>query len=160
MGTSLRAVWAAVGPPAAPVIAEAEYGNSRCDGYYHDDDYGFGHWSRYEEMPGQKLWLWALSREGGVWEELLTDTDGQYVEYQAGRLFVQYSPGDDVNPISQVGFDPGASDRWSETWFPLEGIGGLTDASRDGAMHVSRDGDALTVRINAFGSRFFEPAPL
>ena len=121
-------------------------------GYYHDDDYGFGHWSRYEEMPGQKLWLWALSREGGVWEELLTDTDGQYVEYQAGRLFVQYSPGDDVNPISQVGFDPGASDRWSETWFPLEGIGGLTDASRDGAMHVSRDGDALTVRINAFGN--------
>ncbi|NIP81645.1 MAG: DUF5107 domain-containing protein, partial [Gemmatimonadetes bacterium] len=61
-------------------------------GYYHDDDYGFGHWARYEDMPGQKLWLWALSREGGVWEDLLTDTDGQYVEFQAGRLFVQYSP--------------------------------------------------------------------
>jgi hypothetical protein len=28
-------------------------------GYYHDEGYGFGHWSRYEEMPGQKLWLWA-----------------------------------------------------------------------------------------------------
>ncbi len=28
-------------------------------GYYHDEDYGFGHWSRHEEMPGQKLWLWA-----------------------------------------------------------------------------------------------------
>jgi hypothetical protein len=39
-------------------------------GYYHDEDYGFGHWARYEEMPGQKLWLWALSREGGVWEDL------------------------------------------------------------------------------------------
>ncbi|HKJ01184.1 MAG TPA: DUF5107 domain-containing protein, partial [Longimicrobiales bacterium] len=62
-------------------------------GYYHDDDWGFGHWARYEEMPGQKLWLWALSREGGVWEDLLTDTDGQYVEFQAGRLFVQYAPG-------------------------------------------------------------------
>jgi predicted negative regulator of RcsB-dependent stress response len=120
-------------------------------GYYHDDDYGFGHWSRYEEMPGQKLWLWALSREGGVWEKLLTDTDGQYVEFQAGRLFVQYAPGADVNPISQVGFDPGASDRWSETWFPLEGIGGLTDASRDGAMHVSREAGMLRVAVNAFG---------
>jgi hypothetical protein len=106
-------------------------------GYYHDEDYGFGHWSRYEEMPGQKLWLWALSREGGVWEELLTDTDGQYVEYQAGRLFVQYSPGSDVNPITQAEFDPLSASRWTETWFPLEGIGGLTDASRDGAMHVS-----------------------
>ncbi len=119
-------------------------------GYYADDDYGFGHWARHEEMPGQKLWLWALSREGGIWEDLLTDTDGQYVEFQAGRLFVQYSPGDHVNPITQASFDPMSASRWSETWFPLEGIGGLTDASRDGAMHVSRDGTMLTVGVNAF----------
>jgi tetratricopeptide (TPR) repeat protein len=119
-------------------------------GYYLDDDYGFGHWAPYEDMPGQKLWLWALSREGGVWEDLLTDTDGQYVEFQAGRLFVQYSPGSDRNPVTQVGFDPLSSSRWTETWFPLEGIGGLTDASRDGAMHVERDGETLTVRVNAF----------
>ena len=119
-------------------------------GYYHDDDYGFGHWARYEDMPGQKLWLWALSRQGGVWEDLLTDTDGQYVEFQAGRLFVQYSPGDPVNPITQAGFDPLSASRWSETWFPLEGIGGLTDASRDGAMHVSLDGGELTLSVNAF----------
>jgi tetratricopeptide (TPR) repeat protein len=123
-------------------------------GYYHDDDYGFGHWARYEDMPGQKLWLWALSREGGVWEELLTDTDGQYVEFQAGRLFVQYAPGEQVNPITQAGFDPLSASRWSETWFPLEGIGGLTDASRDGAMHVSLDGGELTVGVNAFTTVF------
>ncbi len=120
-------------------------------GYYHEENYGFGHWSRYEEMPGQKLWLWALSREGGVWEDLLTDTDGQYVEFQAGRLLVQYSPGSDVNPITQAAFDPGSADRWTETWFPLEGIGGLTDASRDGAMYVERSDGRLNVRINAFG---------
>jgi tetratricopeptide (TPR) repeat protein len=119
-------------------------------GYYRDEDYGFGHWARYEEMPGQKLWLWALSREGGVWEDLLTDTDGQYVEFQAGRLFVQYSPGSQVNPITQVGFDPLSADRWVETWFPLEGIGGLSDASRDGAMHVSLENGRLTIGVNAF----------
>jgi hypothetical protein len=119
-------------------------------GYYHEDDYGFGHWARYEEMPGQKLWLWALSREGGVWEDLLTDTDGQYVEFQAGRLFVQYSPDESVNPITQAGFEPLSASRWSETWFPLEGIGGLTDASRDGAMHIdARDGQ-LIIGVNAF----------
>jgi len=119
-------------------------------GYYLDEDYGFGHWSRHEEMPGQKLWLWAPSREGGVWEELLTDTDGQYVEFQAGRLFVQYSPDADVNPITQASFDPMSASRWSETWFPLEGIGGLTDASRDGAMHVAVEDGQLTVSVNAF----------
>ena len=119
-------------------------------GYYLDDDYGFGHWARHEEMPGQKLWLWALSREGGVWEELLTDTDGQYVEFQAGRLFVQYSPTDEVNPITQATFDPMSASRWSETWFPLEGIGGLTDASRDGAMHIAVEEGQLTVDVIAF----------
>ena len=41
-------------------------------GYYHDSGIGFGHWAPYEEMPGQKLWLWALSRQGEIWEDLLT----------------------------------------------------------------------------------------
>lgn len=120
-------------------------------GYYHDEGWGWGHWARYEEMPGQKMWLWALSREGGVWEELLTDADGQYVEFQAGRLFVQYSPADHVNPVAQAGFDPLSASRWTETWFPLEGTGGLTDASREGAMHVERAGNRLSVTVNAFG---------
>jgi len=119
-------------------------------GYYHDDDWGFGHWARYEEMPGQKLWLWALSREGGVWEELLTDTDGQYVEFQAGRLFVQYSPGAHVNPITETGFNPLSASRWAQRWFPLQGIGGLTEASAHGALHVTAEGERLALGVNAF----------
>ncbi len=120
-------------------------------GYYHDDGYGWGHWARYEDMPGQKMWLWALSREGGVWEDLLTDTDGQYVEFQAGRLLVQYQPGDHRNPITQAAFAPLSASRWTEIWFPLEGTGGLTDASREGAMHVEQDGGRVRVVVNAFG---------
>lgn len=120
-------------------------------GYYRDDDYGFGHWSPYEEMPGQKIWLWALSRQGGIWEDLLTDTDGQYVEFQAGRLLVQYSPSGEVNPISEVGFEPGALDRWTETWFPVEGLGGLSDASKEGAMFVEVDPSEVVVHAHAFG---------
>ena len=120
-------------------------------GYYHDDGYGWGHWAPYEDMPGQKMWLWALSRAGGIWEDLLTDTDGQYVEFQAGRLFVQYSPGGHRNPVTQAAFDPLSSSAWTETWFPLEGTGGLTDASREGAMHVEREGPRVRVVVNAFG---------
>ncbi|MGD8331786.1 MAG: DUF5107 domain-containing protein, partial [Acidobacteriota bacterium] len=119
-------------------------------GYYNDEDWGFGHWARYEDMPGQKLWVWALSRAGGIWEDLLTDTDGQYVEFQAGRLFVQYSPGAAINPITQAGFDPLSASRWSETWFPVEGIGGISDVSRDGALYARHEGDQLTVSVNAF----------
>ncbi len=119
-------------------------------GYYHDDGYGWGHWARHEDMPGQKMWLWALSRQGGVWEDLLTDSDGQYVEFQAGRLLVQYSPGAHVNPVTQAAFDPLSASAWTETWFPLEGTGGLSDASREGAMHVELEDSVLRVVVNAF----------
>ena len=121
-------------------------------GYYHDDGYGWGHWAPHEEMPGRKMWLWALSREGGIWEDLLTDTDGQYVEFQAGRLHVQYQPGADRNPISQAGFEPLSASRWTEVWFPLEGTGGLTDASPHGAMHVEQEDGGLRVVVQAFGA--------
>ena len=121
-------------------------------GYYHDEGYGWGHWARHEDMPGRKMWLWALSREGGIWEDLLTDTDGQYVEFQAGRLHVQYQPGADRNPISQAAFDPLSASRWTEVWFPLEGTGGLTDASPHGAMHVEEEEGRLRVVVQAFGA--------
>ncbi len=118
-------------------------------GYYHDRQFGFGHWSPYDEMPGQKLWLWALSRSGGIWEDLLTDTDGQYIEFQAGRLLNQFSPGREQTPITQVDFEPGRSDLWREIWFPVKKIGGLSDVSPKGILHIVEDGDSLVIGINA-----------
>ncbi|MEP3209772.1 MAG: DUF5107 domain-containing protein [Maribacter sp.] len=122
-------------------------------GYYHDSNFGFGQWAPYEEMPGQKLWLWALSRSGGIWEDLLTDTDGQYIEFQAGRLFDQYFPGA-VNPISQVGFDPYMMDRWSEIWFPIKEIGGMEDVSQHGVLNVEIVNGETTIGINALQQLF------
>lgn len=118
-------------------------------GYFHDKHFGFGHWAEYEEMPGQKLWLWALSRSGGIWEDLLTDTDGQYIEFQAGRLFVQYAPGADQNPVTQANFPPHTTDQWTEKWFPVKGIGGMTDVSEQAVLHVQDTKEGTTIGINA-----------
>ena len=117
-------------------------------GYYHDKNFGFGTWAPYEEMPGQKLWLWDLSRGGGIWEDLLTDSDGQYIEFQAGRLFDQYFPGA-INPISQVGFDPYMMDTWSEIWFPYKEIGGMEDASKHGVLNVEYENGLTHIALNA-----------
>lgn len=133
--------------PAKSYHVVGEY-NDFFGGYYHDRNFGFGQWSPYEEMPGQKLWLWALSRSGGIWEDLLTDADGQYIEFQAGRLFDQYSAGA-TNPISQVGFDPYMMDRWSEIWFPIKEIGGMEDASKHAVLNVELENGVVTVGINA-----------
>ena len=37
-------------------------------GYWHDDNFGFGHWGAYDEKPGMKLWIWGLSQQGMIWE--------------------------------------------------------------------------------------------
>ena len=118
-------------------------------GYYEQDEVGFGHWGRYDEIPGQKLWLWDLSRFGGIWEDLLTDTDGQYIEYQAGRLFVQYFPGAE-NPITQATFEPHQTDQWTEVWFPLKNTKGLNEASALGALNVVSHETKLEVYVNPF----------
>ena len=133
--------------PAKSYHVVGEY-NDFFGGYYHDKNFGYGQWSPYEEMPGQKLWLWALSRSGGIWEDLLTDSDGQYIEFQAGRLFDQYSSGA-VNPISQVGFDPYVMDTWSEIWFPFKEIGGMEDASKHGVLNVEYEDGLTYVGVNA-----------
>ncbi|HVU85652.1 MAG TPA: DUF5107 domain-containing protein, partial [Puia sp.] len=49
-------------------------------GYWHDDDFGMGRYSTYDDKAGKKIWIWGLSQQGMIWEHLLSDTDGQYVE--------------------------------------------------------------------------------
>ncbi|CAN0327617.1 unnamed protein product, partial [Scytosiphon promiscuus] len=120
-------------------------------GYYHNRNFGFGHWAPYEEMPGQKLWLWSMARSGAIWEDLLTDTDGQYMEFQAGRLLNQYSPGE-TNPISQANFEPYFMDRWKEIWFPFKEIGGMVDATEYGVLNVKESDKGLYIGINALQS--------
>ena len=134
--------------PSKSYHVVGEY-NDFFGGYYQQSNTGFGHWGRYDEIPGKKLWLWNLSRAGGIWEDLLTDTDGQYIEYQAGRLYVQYFPGEE-NPISQATFDPHLTDQWTEVWFPVKQIGGIKEASQWGAMNVVETDTILKVKINAF----------
>ena len=122
-------------------------------GYYHDDGYGFGHWANHDEMPGQKLWLWSQSDQGRIWEDHLTDTDGQYIEFQAGRQLVQYREDNtNKNPIRKASFDPYASDKWTEYWFPVQAIGGISEASQKGVLNVepSLDGNNISIKLHSF----------
>lgn len=127
--------------------------NDFMGGYYHNSKFGFGHWALYDEMPGHKLWLWALSRNGGIWEDLLTDSDGQYMEFQAGRLFDQYSPSSTTKSVlTQVPFSPGITDRWSEIWFPVKEIGAINEVSPSGVLGVKHENGKLNIGVNALAS--------
>jgi tetratricopeptide (TPR) repeat protein len=124
-------------PGSKSYFTVGEYGDFY-GGWYEKSDAGFGHWSRYEDMPGRKVWIWDLARSGEIWVDLLTDSDGQYTEPQAGRLLNQSDHGD---------FAPGSADRWQEQWFPYRGIGPMAKASPHAVLSASRSGETLTLGL-------------
>ncbi|MCF3111929.1 DUF5107 domain-containing protein [Niabella sp. CC-SYL272] len=111
--------------------------------HWEADDFGMLHYTASDEKLGRKMFSWALSDQGDIWKELLTDNDGQYVEMQSGRLFNQNSIPSSLTPFKQTQFIPYGTDQWTEYWYPFAGTGGVTDANEMGVVHVS--GGSLTI---------------
>ena len=118
-------------------------------GYWHDKNFGFGHWSPYSDAAGKKLWIWSLSREGAIWENLLTDTDGQYIEAQSGVKLNQAAERSGFHsPFTQLSLRPLYAETKREFWFPVKGTGGMADATPYGTLEVKRLSDSLRIIIS------------
>lgn len=118
-------------------------------GYWHDDDFGFGHWSNYDDKPGKKLWIWGLAPQGMIWKDLLTDHDGQYIEFQAGKLFNQAAEASTKTPFKHREFSPHDADIMSEIWFPLKATEGMVAASKYGVLNVEEHMDKKRLYLSA-----------
>jgi tetratricopeptide (TPR) repeat protein len=116
--------------------------------YWHDRDFGMARYSTRDDKAGKKIWIWGLSQQGMIWERLLTDDDGQYVEVQSGRLFNQAAPESSRTPFKNRGFAPGATDSWTEYWMPVKGTRGLVKANGLGALNVRRGAGRLVVAFS------------
>ena len=109
-------------------------------GWYEGEGFGFGHWSPPGSKPGKKIWIWGLSRQGMIWEDLLTDTDlggRQYSEIQSGLLYNQAGAGSSRTPFKHRFLEPGAAHRFREIWFPILGLEGLDDANERGVLALA-----------------------
>ncbi len=125
--------------------------------YFHDKEFGLGHLSDYDEKPGQKIWIWALSRQGAIWEDLLTDPGNtQYTEIQTGMLFNQAASGSTFSPFKHLFFDEGSEQKFSEKWFPVKGIGGMVKANEYGALNVENTDGKVKVGFCATQEIFGE----
>ncbi len=113
--------------------------------YWPEQNYGMIHLSPRTDKPGRKIFLWGLSRSGGIWEDLLTDSGGQYVEIQGGRLFNQNVPQSSATPFRQLGFKPYQTDTWTEFWYPFSKTDGVSFADLNGAWNYlsPEDNDSL-----------------
>ncbi|MBS2212703.1 DUF5107 domain-containing protein [Carboxylicivirga mesophila] len=117
-------------------------------GYWHKDKFGFGHYADYDDKPGRKIWIWGLSDQGMIWEDLLSDGDGQYIEYQAGKLFNQAAHSSTFTPFKHREFLPFDSDVMRELWFPLKDTEGMVAASEYGILNTSHREDSLEIFLS------------
>jgi tetratricopeptide (TPR) repeat protein len=111
--------------------------------YWQKDRFGMAHYSPYDQKPGKKIWIWGLSRYGMIWEDLLTDEDGQYTEVQSGRLLNQSISQSSATPFKHRSFLPGAFDVWDEYWMPVKETGGLSYACPELSFYIG--GSALQI---------------
>ena len=113
--------------------------------YWHAHNFGSGHYSTHGDKLGRKIFSWAQSRTGGIWEDLLTDSDGQYVEMQSGKTANQAGSNSMWTPFKHVGFSPYQTDFYTEYWYPILSTGGVAESSPFGTINVTKDGDNRTV---------------
>ncbi len=116
--------------------------------YHHDFDFGSVHYAPYDEKLGMKIFLWAQARSGAIWEDLLTDNDGQYIELQSGRMYNQPSSNSMETPFKHFSFTPGLTDEFKEYWFPAIGTAGISKVSPIGTLNAVRKDGKLTVAFS------------
>ncbi|KIC96545.1 hypothetical protein OI18_01805 [Flavihumibacter solisilvae] len=120
--------------------------------YWHQDQMGIVRFGMRDGKAGTKIWIWGLSDQGMIWEKLLTDKNGQYVELQSGRLFNQNSEKSSQTPFKHVGFQPYATDSWIEYWYPVLQTKGMVKADQAGALNLYNEDGWLKIRFCAVQS--------
>jgi len=115
--------------------------------YNYERDNGTVHYASRYESPGKKFWTWGTAPSGAIWEKLLTDEDGQYIEIQAGRLLTQ---GDTWI------FEPHLLEQWEEWWYPLKKMHGFVKANPDAALNFEKRDKGVWIALNT--TKAFEGA--
>ena len=106
--------------------------NAFMAGYDHEKKCGTAHVSNRHIAVGKKFFLWGNFPEAHVWDKVLTDSDGPYLELMVGCW------SDNQPDYSWIA--PYETRRVEQYWFPVKGIGGVKNVTVDGAVNVDRRG--------------------
>ena len=88
---------------------------------------------------GAGIWTWGAGAPGRQHVSTYTDADGPYVELRSGRF---------AGHRQYEFLEPGATDGWTEYWYPVRGIGGFITANLNGALNVMEKPGAVMVGIS------------
>lgn len=104
--------------------------------YSPEKDFGSVHHADFDDKPGMKIFLWGLSREGMIWENILTDHSGQYVELQSGKLFNQESHSSADTPFKHYALAAGSEESFTEYWYPVKGTKGVLTTNKIATINL------------------------
>ena len=111
------------------------YSDDFVGGYDHGAQAGTMSIANHHIIPGKKFWTWGNGPNGRMWDKILTDEDGPYIELMVGS----YS--DNQPDYSWLG--PYESKIFTQYWYPFRDIGGAKHANLEGAVNLEiSDGKA------------------
>jgi tetratricopeptide (TPR) repeat protein len=97
-------------------------------GYDHGEEAGTLSVADHHIIPGKKFWTWGTGPRGRMWEKILTDTDGPYIELMTGA----YSD----NQPDYSWLQPFETKSFEMHWYPFRDIGGAKNANLDAAVNL------------------------
>ena len=107
-------------------------------GYDHGKQAGTMSVADHHIVPGKKLWTWGNGPRGRMWDKILTDEDGPYIELMVGA----YSD----NQPDYSWLQPFEVKSFSMFWYPFRQIGGVKNANLDAAVNLEI-GDGGTASV-------------
>lgn len=115
-------------------------------GYNHGKEAGVAYIGDHNTAPGKKFFTFGCGDSGKMWDKMLTDTDGPYLELMAGA----YS--DNQPDYSWV--QPYETKIVKQYWYPIRDLSGLKYANLEGAVNLEVvDGKTARIKLNATSER-------
>src|SRR5574341_868469 len=114
-------------------------------GYDHGRRAGVVHVADRGTMPGKKFWTWGNGPDGRMWDHILTDEDGPYIELMTGG----YSD----NQPDYSWIQPGESRTVVHYWYPVRELGGIKAANLEGAIGLEVKDGRARLAANTTSSR-------
>lgn len=117
-------------------------------GYDHGKEAGTMSVADHHIVPGKKFWTWGNGPRGRMWDTILTDTDGPYVELMVGAYSDNQPDYSWLQPFEERSF--------AMHWYPFRDIGGVKNANLDAAVNLEvADGAA---RVGFYATRSYPRA--
>lgn len=99
-------------------------------GYDNGKKAGTVHVANHNVVTGKKFFLWGNNPSGRMWDKMLSDNDGPYLELMVGAL------SDNQPDYSWIG--PGETREFTQRWYGLRDIVSVKNANDDAAVNLER----------------------